>query len=583
MKADPTQNATGRKPGLNRVAVWLILTVILCAVTMGLVPEKFNADSGWFKPAIIILVFSAVIALALMLLGQFLRWLFSPRHWGQKTFLIGSLITLIALFYAVEDWRGWHAWQVYEQAGNARGEHYDYASVVPAPVPDDQNFALTPVVYSCYGQMFDRQGHEVRPRNTNLVNRLSMPYTIDEGNLPFTNTLLGNWTIQTRTSFTNLAAYYRQIAPKTNLFPVPPEPGQPAADVLYALGKYDATIEELRDAAKLPYARFPLTYDKENCAAILLPHLAGLKGVAHILELRALAELQTGQPDRALADLALGQRATDSLRSEPFLISQLVRIAMQSILMQPVWEGLADHRWNDGQLVELDHILAGCDYLADYQHSLRGERGFHIQLIKYLRTSPQEYLNLMSDDNGQQNDPMVMLTHLIPAGWFWQNQVVSVRALDNYLPIANLATRAFQPSLARNIDETNQAMCRRPTPYNFLARLLVPALGGTSRKCAIIQSSVDLARVGVALERYRLANGNYPESLDPLSPKYIDAVPHDLIGGAPLHYRREPDGRFLLYSIGWNEKDDGGKQVFQNKSKFPDQAQGDWVWQYPAP
>jgi hypothetical protein len=37
-----------------------------------------------------------------------------------------------------------------------------------------------------------------------------------------------------------------------------------------------------------------------------------------------------------------------------------------------------------------------------------------------------------------------------------------------------------------------------------------------------------------------------------------------------------------LYSIGWNEKDDGGTVVFKgSSSKTVDLEQGDWVWSYP--
>lgn len=61
-----------------------------------------------------------------------------------------------------------------------------------------------------------------------------------------------------------------------------------------------------------------------------------------------------------------------------------------------------------------------------------------------------------------------------------------------------------------------------------------------------------------------------------------EKVPRDVIGGGPLHYRRTDDGQFVLYSIGWNETDDGGVTVLQ-KGSTPsvDINQGDWVWRYP--
>ena len=53
---------------------------------------------------------------------------------------------------------------------------------------------------------------------------------------------------------------------------------------------------------------------------------------------------------------------------------------------------------------------------------------------------------------------------------------------------------------------------------------------------------------------------------------YGEKLPHDIIGGQPLKYHRTADARFVLYSVGWNEKDDGG---VPGKAG----AEGDWVWE----
>jgi hypothetical protein len=95
------------------------------------------------------------------------------------------------------------------------------------------------------------------------------------------------------------------------------------------------------------------------------------------------------------------------------------------------------------------------------------------------------------------------------------------------------------------------------------------------------QASVDLARTAMTLERCRLARGAYPESLDALAPQFIAKVPHDVIGGQPLNYRREADGQFVLYSVGWNEKDDGGVAGI-DKDGAADTPSGDWIWRCAA-
>jgi hypothetical protein len=64
--------------------------------------------------------------------------------------------------------------------------------------------------------------------------------------------------------------------------------------------------------------------------------------------------------------------------------------------------------------------------------------------------------------------------------------------------------------------------------------------------------------VAVALERYRLAHGRFPEKLGELTPTYLAAIPRDLFDGNPLRYRLV-DGKPVVYSIGIDGDDDGGR------------------------
>ena len=84
------------------------------------------------------------------------------------------------------------------------------------------------------------------------------------------------------------------------------------------------------------------------------------------------------------------------------------------------------------------------------------------------------------------------------------------------------------------------------SPFTLYARLIMAVLGDSVTKFAYGQASVDLARMAIALERYQMAHGELPESLDALAPRFVAKVPHDVIGGQPLKYRRERDGLYVL-------------------------------------
>ena len=121
---------------------------------------------------------------------------------------------------------------------------------------------------------------------------------------------------------------------------------------------------------------------------------------------------------------------------------------------------------------------------------------------------------------------------------------------------------------------------KRLTPYNVLCRMLAPEFITVAKKAAQSQTALDQAAVACALERYRFAKGELPERLEALVPAFIAKVPHDVIDGQPLRYRRSAPDQFVLYSIGWNATDDGGQLVMAEGSQppRPDLDKGDWVW-----
>jgi hypothetical protein len=61
-----------------------------------------------------------------------------------------------------------------------------------------------------------------------------------------------------------------------------------------------------------------------------------------------------------------------------------------------------------------------------------------------------------------------------------------------------------------------------------------------------------------ALAAYRGEHNRYPDRLDVLAPKYLAEVPSDLFSGKALIYRPRENG-YLLYSVGINGRDDGGR------------------------
>ncbi|MBU6402177.1 MAG: hypothetical protein KGS61_17805 [Verrucomicrobia bacterium] len=95
------------------------------------------------------------------------RWLCHGRNQRKLLIVVASLITLVALAYSVETWTSKRAWEKFKAAAEAKGERLERPAFVPKPVPDDQNFAMTPF----FAPLFDFQPGTQHWRDTNAAQR----------------------------------------------------------------------------------------------------------------------------------------------------------------------------------------------------------------------------------------------------------------------------------------------------------------------------------------------------------------------------------------------------------------------------
>jgi hypothetical protein len=509
------------------------------------------------------------------------------RLLARRFLVLGCLITLVALFYAVENWHGRRAWQSFKQQREAQGERFEMASLMPPPVPPSQNFFETPLWSDLH---FVRTNETVVWNDTNWGNHVVFNAFGPEGrDSPST----GNWTKGQRVDLAAWQSFYRgtnnlfagKSGPPTNYFPIAKEPQSPAADVLLALSRFKENRQILVESATRPEARFWINYDAGP--AMLLPHLARLKSSVQYLALHANAALKAGDKETAVQDLKLLFKLIEAIRNEPLLISHLVRIAATQIALQPVWEGLADHQWSETDLSLIETELGRLDWLADFVTCMHGEQACNLWAVDYIRKaglSGWDQLNGSDHEGTTQGEIAKFLARaafqFIPAGWFDQNKISTCRFHEEHiLPALDQQKHCVSPGVVKASHEAIEK--RKFSVYDAFSTLLQPSYDRAIERFARAQASTDLARIACALERYRLANGQFPDDLSKLAPKFIEKLPPDVIGGQPLKYRRSDDGNFVLYSVGWNESDDGGR-VELTKQGGVDAHKGDWVWRYTA-
>jgi hypothetical protein len=329
----------------------------------------------------------------------------------------------------------------------------------------------------------------------------------------------------------------------------------------------------------------------------MLPHLNMLRNLSKILALRAVAELNLGSNDQAFADINLCFRLAESIKSEPMLISELVRIAMVDIMLQPVWEGLANHRWTDEQLQSFQAQLMAVNFLADNERCMRFARAEMNSTLAELRlgTLPaHEFLlrytviSILGPVEDVIKQPLTgqraleIYLRLCPGGWFYRDQVqVDHFCQEILFPLVDARGQRVFPSQSRRMDDTHSHVFESHNPRLRIVGLVESEFSGNVvYRFAMEQTAINETLVACGLERYRLVHHQYPPTMDALAAQFIMRVPHDIISGQPLSYQATSDGRFLLSSAGWDQADSGAAPKDGARAWG---RTGDWAWRYPTP
>ena len=521
-------------------------------------------------------------------LVRFFRWLFSWRAIRATLITLAWIATIIALIYGEENWRGRRAWNKYRRELEARGEQLDYKAFIPPAVPDGQNFGGIPFTKAWF----------VRE---NLGDGNRQLWGDDYSRIRHWPNTGKN---KSKRQFVDLVGWARALElarsgrfEKNSKSDNRPEPqaldaasrAKAAPKVLEELKQSEPRLEELRKASQRPYSRYAVVYNLDNPWGILLPHLAILKSACTRLQVRACAELASGQSDKALEDVKLMLYLADSVKSEPFLISYLVRIASLQIATQPIWEGLAEHRWSDVQLQQLENRLQEYDFVADLKRPLDGERAAGILTANLLYRRKYHLSELVDEPSPTSfgGTAANLFARIAPHGWYYLEQRNYVRLYETMLggTFDPQKRRAFPKQTEINGKELQRQIAggsigktlNGVLHHQLIAALMLPSLERLPLRAATGQTGADEAVIACALERYRLANGKFPDRLEALVPRFISQLPKDTVTGEPYKYRLTDDGQFVLYSVGWNGADDGGAP---GKVLFDDKF-GDWVWEYP--
>jgi hypothetical protein len=277
-----------------------------------------------------------------------------------------------------------------------------------------------------------------------------------------------------------------------------------------------------------------------------------MREVFALLALDAMVAAADRDPARACTTLIACTRYARALQGEPSLISMFLQIAFVSITAQQIERVLAYCELTSPDLQQLEMAWNDIPMFEIVRLGMSSERAIGHEHFEFMKSTGA-------------GTGMYLLSK-IARGYFEREQLHVLRLATQIVELQKQPPHEWNPRVKEL--QLAQSAVGRP-----LAQLVVPAY----EKC--IEASIrELTRyrctqLALAAERYRLANGNWPTSIDVLKSVGEKLDPYS---GQPLRLLLTNEG-VIIYSVGGDGVDNGGKFDDGNLNK-PDHDFGIRLW-----
>jgi hypothetical protein len=556
------------------------------------------------------------------------------RHKLRRWFIVSAIgLVLISFFNAEETWRGKRAWEICQRDLKTQGVALIWTNYIPAAVPEDQNIFGVPEMVRWFSYEhgagwgdFARALPSATYPGFNLTsNTAAMTVAEIMTGRPGTSTPDNSTELRwddpaARSEAANLINHALGPIAKTSLSPIgiglmlrEPYEIQPARiflrrqtapsekelqeflpdSVIQANtglpervlkfepngdGSYRVTMPRLARAADYlawsdglepqfalirrallrPYSRLPGLYTNPNTVPGV--NFISVRNFVQTLGARAQCHLLLGRPEDALDNLTLMHDFCRRILAEQHpttLLSAMVNQAVRGLYAAQIGEGLRLQAWREPQLIALQEQLKSIDVLGPVKEAFTLEA---VITHRALESVPSAGMVKRT-----------ALARLYPSGWGYQHLADRLNLDFGRLSCLDTAKQVIFADRVTAASKAARALDQGA--YGFVGSLAQVSFERACQNTAHSQTEIVEALTACSLERFRLAHGEYPENLDALVPQFLDTIPNDVMGGRPLHYRRATGGTFVLYSVGWNGRDDGGVRGQPLPS-----TDGDWVW-----
>ncbi|UCD76212.1 MAG: hypothetical protein JSV91_04675 [Phycisphaerales bacterium] len=329
---------------------------------------------------------------------------------------------------------------------------------------------------------------------------------------------------------------------------------------------------------------------RHSLLSVKLPYLSEMRRATKVLALDVQRAAAEGDGDTVVADTRTMLGMARHVREHPIIINDLVGFSNAQLAINAVADVLVTHPQSltDEHLNQLAHIFAAGDDLFTVR--LSGERMTFEDIVQRTYTddgdgdgritadgleamlrigSGSGFDRAIGLEGGLSDVGKVLLApgaRLIIASRrevsSAYNRLMDRVEIESRLPLWETGSSELEAQI------TEWKVGKISRVKYMLPAMLMPALGRVhiNAERAIFQR--DAVLVALALELHHRRQGAWPENLDLLTPELLPEVPPDRFDGQPMRYALI-DGEPVLYSIGYDRDDDGGRPPIYSATGLP--------------
>jgi hypothetical protein len=331
---------------------------------------------------------------------------------------------------------------------------------------------------------------------------------------------------------------------------------------LQRLLRHDAFLQAMsivRQGTQRPACQFERVY---NTNFTMGPPHVDIIALGRVLAAKARLDADAGRVAEAWEVATLQLRFADALRQDPVTVSQWVRSAMIRSSCKTLHNLCVKSMPDEQQQRTLTESFEVLDDISPIVRAIDGERLLAGERL--FAMSKGELYKALQNEQFSGHMPDIYYRMLYHRTTFRPTFLADHAA---YLRAMHMTSSLLEKPYS--LDDVREDV----SGEHRITLMLAPPMYRAKQDYLGMVASVRITLAGLAVLQHRQTHGAFPPAIDNLGLRSIV----DPFAEQPLHYRASGE-RFILYSVGKDQKDNGGSP------KQPKQTTDfDIVWQFPGP